>query len=190
MDIVKILYIGPRGFNSLFENSLKIICNYNEVVNDEDDVYVLGDLMLEDNDYGLQMIKEMKGKIHIICGNHDSNTRIELYKNLPNVVEICDAKTIKIGKQYYFLCHYPTFTANYDDKPYHNHIINLYGHTHQKDNFFNNNPFMYHVGVDSHNCYPVSIKQINEDIHNKVNELYIEKLKNCVENIKEVTNGV
>lgn len=168
---------GPRGLPSMFANSQAIVGNHNAIVKDEDDVYVLGDLMLGDNEYGLQMIKSLKGKLHIILGNHDTDTRIKLYEQLPNVVEITYAKVIKVGKQHYFLCHYPTMTANYDDKPYHNHIINLYGHTHQQTNFYNNNPFMYHVGVDSHDCYPVSIEQINEDIHDKVNELYKEKVQ-------------
>lgn len=168
---------GPRGLPSMFANSQAIVGNHNAIVKDEDDVYVLGDLMLGDNEYGLQMIKSLKGKLHIILGNHDTDTRIKLYEQLPNVVEITYAKVIKVGKQHYFLCHYPTITANYDDKPYHNHMINLYGHTHQQTNFYNNNPFMYHVGVDSHDCYPVSIEQINEDIHDKVNELYKEKVQ-------------
>lgn len=168
---------GPRGLPSMFANSQAIVGNHNAIVKDEDDVYVLGDLMLGDNEYGLQMIKSLKGKLHIILGNHDTDTRIKLYEQLPNVVEITYAKVIKVGKQHYFLCHYPTMTANYDDKPYHNHMINLYGHTHQQTNFYNNNPFMYHVGVDSHDCYPVSIEQINEDIHDKVNELYKEKVQ-------------
>ena len=168
---------GPRGLPSMFANSQAIVGNHNAIVKDEDDVYVLGDLMLGDNEYGLQMIKSLKGKLHIILGNHDTDTRIKLYEQLLNVVEITYAKVIKIGKQHYFLCHYPTMTANYDDKPYHNHMINLYGHTHQQTNFYNNNPFMYHVGVDSHDCYPVSIEQINKDIHDKVNELYKEKVQ-------------
>ena len=49
----------------------------------------------------------------------------------------------------------------------HKNIINLYGHTHQQTNFFNDNPFMYHVGVDSHDCYPVSIDEIIYDIKEK-----------------------
>lgn len=172
----KNFYGGPRGFSSTLENSQIIIAHHNEVVNNEDEVYCLGDCMLNNNDYGLEMIKSLKGKIHIICGNHDSNTRIELYKTLPNVVEVCEAKTIKVGKQLYFLCHYPAITSNYDDKPYHSHLINLHGHTHQKTNFIDNdNPFIYHVGVDSHGCYPVSIEEVSKDIHEKVQELYVKK---------------
>ena len=168
---------GPRGLPSMFANSQAIVGNHNAIVKDEDDVYVLGDLMLGDNEYGLQMIKSLKGKLHIILGNHDTDTRIKLYEQLPNVVEITYAKVIKIGKQHYYLSHYPTICSNYDDKPYHNHMINLFGHTHQKGNFYwldeyEENRFMYHVGVDSHGCCPVSAEQVSEDIHNKINELH------------------
>lgn len=182
--------LKPRGFNSTFENSQKIIANHNAVVDDEDDVYILGDLMLEDNEYGIQMLEQLKGKLHIILGNHDTVTREALYLDCRNVVEVCQAKIIKIGKQHYFLCHYPTFTANYDDKPYHNHLINLYGHTHQQDNFFDDNPFMYHVGVDSHNCKPVSAEQISEDIHRKVQEIYTENQRRMKELEDYYENGL
>ena len=188
----------PRGFDSTYDMAEKIVANHNAVVEEDDDVYVLGDLMLGNNDYGLNQIKRLKGKLHIIRGNHDTDTRMDLYKNLPNVIEICEAKTIKIGKQYYFLCHYPTMTSNYDDKPYHSHLINLYGHTHQKTNFYtlgnplwtDNNPFMYHVGVDSHNCCPVSIGQINKDIHDKVQELYQKKIQLEKEQEEYYRNGL
>ena len=48
--------------------------------------------------------------------------------------------------------------------------LNLYGHTHQQTNFYQDMPFIYHVGLDSHNCTPVHIDQIIEDMKNKVDE--------------------
>jgi hypothetical protein len=39
----------------------------------------------------------------------------------------------------------------------HNIIFNFFGHTHQTVNFFDDYINMYHVGVDSHDCYPVLI---------------------------------
>ena len=171
---------GPRNCISVEDNSEKIISRHNTIVKDEDDIYVLGDLMLGDYEYGLDKMQQLKGKIHIILGNHDTQNRIALYQTLPNVVEIVYSTLIKIGKQHYYLSHYPSFTANYDDKPYHSHIINLYGHTHQKNKFFTiegeENPFMYNVGVDAHDCAPVSIEEISKDIHEKVNELYQKKV--------------
>lgn len=79
--------------------------------------------MLNDNEGGVKKLQQLKGKIHVIAGNHDSTIRQDVYKILFD--EVCYATMIKIGKQHYYLSHYPTLTANYDDKPYHNHIINL-----------------------------------------------------------------
>ena len=163
---------SPRGFNSIQEHDEAIIRNWNEIIGPEDEVYHLGDVMLNDNEHGLECIKRLNGKIHILIGNHDTDTRIELYKTCPNIVSIDDAKEIKIGKYYFWLCHYPTITANYDDdKPWAKHLINIYGHTHQQSKFYNDNPYMYCVCLDAHNNYPVSLEQILEDIKNKKIEM-------------------
>jgi hypothetical protein len=50
---------------------------------------------------------------------------------------------------------------------------NFYGHTHQIKNFYEDRPYMYHVGVDSHDGYPV-------DIDVAIEEMYAE-VKECVE---------
>ena len=98
---------------------------------------------------------------------------------------------IKYKKQYYYLSHYPTICSNYDDKPYHNHIIGLAGHTHSKDKFyFEDNPFCYNVALDAHNNYPISIEEINEDIHNKVNKLYQKKIQKQKELREYYENGL
>lgn len=122
--------------------------------------------MLENNDYGINCINRLVGNIHIILGNHDSEARITLYlKNCPNVIEITYAKEIKMGKNYFFLCHYPVITANYDDqKAWAKHLINLHGHTHSKEKFYNNNPYIYNVSLDAHNNFPIEIKKIIEEI--------------------------
>lgn len=128
--------------------------------------------MLNDNEHGLKCIKSLNGKIHLILGNHCTDTRIELYKTCPNIVSIDYAKEIKIGKNYFFLCHYPTITANYDDdKPWAKHLINLHGHTHSQNTFFNNNPYMYNVALDAHNNFPVLIDDIIEEVRQKKMEM-------------------
>ena len=67
-------------------------------------------------------------------------------------------------------------TSNMEDNPsLKAHVINLYGHTHQVTNFYNEIPFMYHVGMDSHNCTPVLL----EDIINEITE----KIKECEEQL-------
>ena len=169
---------GPRGFQSVEENDKTIIERINEFVQQDDDLYILGDIMLNDNENGINNLNKLNGKIHIILGNHDTNSRISLYSQLEQVVEVTYATMIKYKKGLFYLSHYPTFTANYEEEgSWYKNIINLYGHTHQQTNFFNDNPFMYHVGVDSHDCYPVSIDEIIIDIQKQRD---LTKIKNNV----------
>ena len=161
----------PRGFKSVWEMNEAIISRHNEVVQPEDDIYVLGDLMLNNNDAGIAAIKQLKGWFHIIRGNHDSDARMELYDKCYNVVEITEGQFFDWERYHFYLSHFPTVTSNLEKSDrITEHIVNLYGHTHQKDNFYNDIPFMYHVGVDSHDCKPVLIQNILADIRNKVEE--------------------
>jgi len=162
---------GPRGFKSVHEMNETIINNWNSIVTPEDDVYVLGDLMLGDNEIGIGLIKRLKGHIHVVRGNHDSDVRIEKYNNCYNIEEVTEGQYLKCGGYTFYLNHFPTFTSNLEkDSSLKHHLINLFGHTHQKTNFYEDIPFMYHVGVDSHNNTPVSVEEIIADIQKKVNE--------------------
>lgn len=168
----------PRGFKNQYEMNAAIIENHNAIVQPEDDVYCLGDCVMNDNDEGIRCIKRLKGKIHIIRGNHDSNARIELYKDCHNVIEVCDAKWLKTNKQTFFLSHYPCLTDNHDeDKSLNRRIISLAGHTHTKDKWLDwNKGLIYHVEMDAHNCKPIPIEQIIEDIKIKMEENNNEKI--------------
>lgn len=163
----------PRGFNSINEMNEMIIENWNKTVAPEDDVYLLGDVMLGNNEIGIKLLKNLKGSIHIIRGNHDTDTRMSLYYDSYNVIDVNEGQYLKINGQNFFLCHYPTFTSNLEKSAnLKEHIINLFGHTHQKNNFYNDIPFMYHVGVDSHNNTPVAYETILADIKTKAEECY------------------
>lgn len=155
----------PRGFSTIQENDEIIVERFNSIVRPDDDLYLLGDLMLGDNEVGLDCLRQLNGNLHILWGNHCTDVRKELYKTLPNVVETLGyAGMFKYKKWKFYLSHYPTLTGNFDleQKPW-EQVECLFGHTHQKTNFYNDNPLLYHVGVDSHDCYPVSIDQIIEE---------------------------
>lgn len=157
----------PRGFKNIYEMNEAIIKNHNSVVDYDDDVYCLGDCMLMDNETGLKCIKSLKGKIHIIRGNHCTDTRVELYKTCYNVIEVIGyATTLKYGGYHFYLSHYPTITSNNDvDKPLKRRVINLCAHTHTQDKFSDmDKGLIYHVELDAHNNYPVLIDDIIEDI--------------------------
>jgi calcineurin-like phosphoesterase family protein len=44
----------PRGFSNIESHDETVIQNWNSVVEPEDEVYILGDLMLNDNSHGIE----------------------------------------------------------------------------------------------------------------------------------------
>ena len=147
---------GPRGFISHVEHDRQVIENWNSVVGPDDTVYHLGDVMLGDTEYGMSCLAQLNGHIKIIRGNHDTDRRWALYATLPNVELIGWAEVIKYKKYQFYLSHHPTMTSNLDKAPYLKmHLINLFGHTHQQKTFYDDTPFMFHVGLDSNGNKPV-----------------------------------
>jgi len=164
---------GKRGFNSVDEMNSKIIQNWNNVVSPEDTVYHLGDVMLGDTEKGIHCLEQLNGKIHIVWGNHCTNTRKELYKTCHNVVESCGFATIIKHKGYtFYLSHYPTITSNYDvDKPLKSRVINLAGHSHVFDPYSDwDKGLIYHVEMETNNCTPWDLDIIIKNIKEKLNE--------------------
>ena len=166
---------GARGFSSVAEMNEAIIERYNSVVSPEDEVYILGDLCLGGGEKGMTainqaLIERLNGRIHIVCGNHCTPARIEMYRFCKNVVEIVYATMVHYKGYHFYLSHFPTLTANLEKEYLKQCTINLFGHTHQRDNFFEDRPYMYHVGCDSHNCFPVLLDDAIEEMKDKVRE--------------------
>ena len=159
-----------RGFNSVQEMNEAIIKNWNAVVAPEDEVYVLGDLMLGDNEAGIKMIKQLKGTIHVILGNHDTATRKALYKDCFNIADVKHADVIKFNGYSFYLSHYPTMTSNLEKEFSKHCILNLFGHTHSKDKFREDIPMYYNVAMDANDNTPVLLDDIIERMKEKVKE--------------------
>lgn len=165
----------PRGFTSIEEMNEAIVERWNEVVKPDDTIYNLGDFAMNNVDAAISYIQRLNGNIMWIAGNHDSHTKINkiLRACWKQDVSYCGyADVLKVHKFNFYLSHYPTLTSNMNDTGLTHRTISLFGHTHQKTNFlYPDNPFMYHVGVDSHNCYPVNIEEIISDIKNQYYEI-------------------
>lgn len=171
-----------RGFETVEEMNKKIISNINSMCGLDDDLYILGDLMLygsRENGLflGLQLLEQLRTKVHIIQGNHDTTKKLEAVAQLPNIVEITGGKFLNYRNYSLFLSHYPMFTRNSDYfKPLRNKVINLYGHTHTEDpmEMFALDTLNYNVGLDAHNYFPVDLPTVIEEIkleHDKLKAL-------------------
>lgn len=162
----------PRGFSSIQEHNEQVIKNWNELVAPGDIVYHLGDVMLGDNERGMECLRRLNGNIKLIRGNHDSDTRWKLYQTLPNVESLGWAHMLKVGKQHIYLSHFPTIVSNYDiDKPLKARVINCCGHSHTGNPFQDfDKGLIYHCELDAHANRPVLLDDIIKDIKRKLGE--------------------
>lgn len=120
------LAFDNRPFKTIEEHDEYIIKKWNETVEIDDDVYILGDISWHNSTKTIEIFKQLNGNKHLIKGNHDG----KLLKNreLQSLfVEICDYKELYLndGKMI-VLSHYPIpcFRNHYYGS-YH-----LYGHVH------------------------------------------------------------
>ena len=156
-----------RGFANVHEMNETIIQNWNKVVKPDDIVYHLGDVMLgQDLQAGLRMIARLNGEKYLAYGNHVTDARLKAFGVNHFFKDIQMGYRIKgPGKRICILTHYPTVTANGEDT----RVLSLYGHTHQTTNFFDDGTgirkYMYHIGVDSHNCTPVNLEDVIAEIN-------------------------
>lgn len=165
----------PRGFKNITEMNDAIIKNFNEVLTWEDSLYILGDIVMGGEISKSEWNRVLRSipckNIYYITGNHDTITKQAYYQ-----YELCFnplgyAYVMKYNKHIsFYLSHYPTFTDNFDNDKKGHRVINLFGHTHSKDKFYNGNRYMYNVALDAHNCYPVEINQILSDIKEDKNK--------------------
>ena len=127
--------------NRTFEHDKLLINNWNTVVNNNDDIYILGDIGRlgnnKENSYVASIISQLKGKKHLIIGNHDKkglkDNRInQLFVNIKDYDVIGDNNN---GINYNIvLSHYPILFWENQHKGY----IHLYGHVHnsEEDNIY------------------------------------------------------
>ena len=131
-------YIGDLHFgctnkyeNRTLETDKLIIENWNKVVHQNDDVFLLGDIGRfggsRDNEYLCQCLSVLKGRKHWVLGNHD-NTKDARINQL--FVEICDSKEITDNynglNHKLYISHCPVFTWPGAYKG----VIHLYAHVH------------------------------------------------------------
>ena len=158
-----------RPFKSLLDMEETIIRNWNKRIKDEDVVYVLGDLVKDDDASAIQIFNKLKGHKHLIIGNHDHQLLENINNsNLFETIKFIDL--INDENRKVCICHYPLM----DWMEFNRQGILIYGHIHNKTEkngyayklmkeFYKTLP-AYNCGVDVCNFEP---KTLDELIHLK-----------------------
>jgi len=142
-----------RPFRQTRHMDSVIIKNHNRVVDDNDDVYILGDFTMMTKSHRGQIeqyVRKLKGRLHLIMGNHDVKdpwfwTELGFWSVHAPYFEVEE-----------FICvHDPALSQVWVDKWF------LCGHIHT---LFYMQRNCLNVGVDMHNFTPLSIKQVREQV--------------------------
>ena len=123
--VISDLHLGHQGilkhrtkFNSLIDMEMFIVNNWNSIVNDEDKVYILGDVAF--NKKSLSLLLLMKGKKILIKGNHDTLPLKEYAKYFKNIEGAKEYKGC-------ILTHVPVHECQLN-----RFKLNIHGHMHEK----------------------------------------------------------
>lgn len=147
-----------RPFASADEMDAVLIENWNSVVSEDDDVYIVGDFAYK-VDHPEKYADMLKGRKHLVAGNHDrKNLKSPEFRK--RFVEIKDMKTIRHDGTSIVLCHYPL--AEWDGM--YRGAYHFFGHIHNNDNraqqIMRSIENAYNVGADSLGFTPRTIDEI------------------------------
>lgn len=131
-----VLKFDSRPFADVDEMHIEMIKRWNEVVDDDDIVYYLGDLAFARDELTKWFIYSLKGKINFILGNHDKMKDIIKFGRWENIheygteINVKDEDTIgsrgSNGYQRIIMSHYPILSWNKS----HYGSWHLHGHCH------------------------------------------------------------
>jgi calcineurin-like phosphoesterase family protein len=151
---------SKRPFKNAIEMNNVIITNWNEIVSNNDDIYILGDFAFADGKTVNNILSQLNGRKYLLRGNHDSFMGNRDF-NFKLFQWIKDYYVLRNNGQKYILFHYPIEEW---DGAFHG-SIHLYGHIH--NNRVYDNGKCLNVGVDVNNFKPISIDEINKRMETK-----------------------
>jgi calcineurin-like phosphoesterase family protein len=159
----KILEYAKRPFKDIIEMNETILKNYNSAISDNDIVFFLGDLAFGEEN-ALSTLRQMKGTIHFIIGNHDRKYINIIKRRCESVNDLLD---IEIDDQPITLCHYAMrvwHKSHFDS-------FMFYGHSHARLPPLGK---QWDVGVDNNDFEPLSFDDITRIMRSRPhNENYI-----------------
>lgn len=146
-----IIEYSNRPFHSTQEMDDCLINNWNNTINDSDEIYILGDLTFYMPKKAVDLVHHLKGRKHLIAGNHDKHltknkefiSLFESFSDFGKTIKIHDTNSVD-GIQRIVLCHYPLLTW----EKAHYGAWHLHGHSHGslKDD---NTALRLDIGIDA-----------------------------------------
>ena len=147
LDHNNVIKYCDRPFKNVKEMNEALITNWNNIVTDEDTIYILGDFCFGGSNRIKELIPQFNGRKIFIRGNHDTRILSEI-----------ESLTLKHNSYRYYLIHDPVNAIR--------SMITFCGHVHRMFKLLNDKrgcPII-NVGVDVWDYKPVSLDELNSVI--------------------------
>lgn len=151
----RIIELCNRPFESVEHQDETLIANWNSVVKETSEVWVVGDFshrLTEERNAAI--FNSLNGKKHLIIGNHDNYDEMKKlgWESIHNY------KELKLNRKKIILSHYPFEEWN----GFFRGTWHLHGHVHSTPTCakLKDIPGRWDVGVDRNNYYPISFEEI------------------------------
>ncbi len=155
-----VLKLCNRPFETIEEMDEYIIDKWNKKVTNNDTVYMLGDIMFRNKKPPEEYLSRLKGKKHLIRGNHDRSwmkkVDVDKYFLSNNNLDF-----ISDGKHRITMCHYPMMSWPHMSTD----GYMIHGHIHGNTNadywrLIEKNPYMLNAGMDINGFEPVTFDEM------------------------------
>jgi calcineurin-like phosphoesterase family protein len=143
-----IIKLADRPFSSVEEMDNKMVENWNDTVDEWDDVWFLGDFCWE-KDSGLKIFNTLKGRKHLIYGNHEKPAlTFSWYSKQSDYIGF-------IEDVRFHLYHYPI----HEWDGFYRNTIHLHGHVHGNQKYAGSKNMM-NVSVENIGYTPISLDEV------------------------------
>jgi calcineurin-like phosphoesterase family protein len=173
-----------RPFSSVEEMDEHLISAGNSHVRPNDSVYIIGDLIFRNTASPENYISRLRGKKHLILGNHDKDwvKKADMTKHFASVERFAE---ISDGQHKITLCHYPLMSWNHIAKG--SYMIHGHIHNNRDAMYFpliREMPNLLNAGVEINGYRPVRFDELvknNEGFKSRQSEK---------ETVDEIATGI
>lgn len=164
-----------RPWKTVEEMDNALIYNWNQVVGEEDEVYVLGDFCFKGASKATMYLSSLNGYIHLLRGNHDHFMTQQSFREFVDIAEsdyymargrVAQLSPLIVPEGWYkhmqdgehevVLCHFPMLYWDRMEQG----SVHLYGHAHNYRDCSAMASNSFNVGVDANDYRPVTLEQL------------------------------
>ena len=159
----RVIQMDQRPFSNVDRMDQALIERWNAQVQDDDEVYVIGDFCYRSKHPEAWYLRQLRGRKHLVIGNHDSkllknSVALEFFETVQQIASIDD------DGRWIIMCHYPMVEwPGSRRNSYH-----IYGHIHNRINqthyIMSTRDRAYNAGCMLHNFAPVTLQELIDSV--------------------------